>query len=228
MAAAGTHAQSFRQEPFFPGEKMLLAEIVRPGMRALDVGCAATGRTARLLRELGCTVHSIDIAAAALAEFADHPARAEIHLTAADMCALPFASGTFDLVLIAFHAIDYLLTDALRHMAFQEVNRVLAPHGAFVFSSLNRIGALLSPGNLRRGRDRKSMMRHLLRLDFLKQTLVDVNGLTLYQAYPKKTIAQVEMSTDLKFMGAINPSGTSRNLTLLTLFAIGPYYLFMR
>lgn len=223
---AKTHI--FRLEQSYLGERQILSELVQPGMKVLDVGCSATGRSARLLKEFGCDVYSIEINVDAIAEFNARADRAGIHLTVADMCTMPFKAGFFDLVLIAVHGVDYLVTDSLRIRAFQEISRILAKKGSLVFNSLNRAGMVFSPGAFRSKNYLISRIGHILKLGFMKPTLVDPNSLMLYQSLPSQVIRQVESSTDLDFVYAINPNGTSKNLLLLTLFSVGPYYVFSR
>ena len=223
---AKTHI--FRQEPILLGERQILSELIQPGMKVLDVGCAATGRSARLLKEFGCDVYSIEINSDAIAEFKARADSVGVHLAVADMCTMPFKAGYFDLVLIAFHGIDYLLSDSLRVRAFQEISRLLTKKGTLVFNSLNRVGMVFSPGALRSKNYLLSRIRHILKLGFMKPTVVDPNSLMLYQSLPSQVIKQVESSTDLDFKYAINPNGTSRNFLLLILFSVGPYFVFSR
>lgn len=205
-----------------------MMDLVQPGMRVLDVGTAATGRSARLLREFGCIVFSIEINVMALMEFARSGDRADIHLAAADMCHLPFVDGYFDMVLVAFHGLDYLLTDEVRQRAYGEIGRVLKQDGRFVFNAFNRIGVMFTPGDLFSSDGLKQLGQHMINGRFLKPTLIDMNQLELHQAVPRTIIKQVHAATDLRFSYATNLSGSTRNLFLLTLFASAPYYVFTR
>lgn len=225
---ATADAHVFRFEPRYPVESQILGELLRPGMRVLDVGTAATGRSARLLRELGADVVSIEINEAAIQEFARRDDSAGICLAAADLCHLPFVDGAFDLVLVAFHGLDYLPTAALRRRAFREVGRVLRRPGALVFNSFNRLGILLSPSGLRTKSSLALRLRHIVTGRFLRPTLVDINRLELHQALPQTIIRRVEEETDLRFAFATNLSGRSRNLAVVTLFSAAPYYVFRR
>jgi len=65
------------------------------GMRLLDVGCGPGGVVERLAGDLGRTPFGIDVNQ----EFLRH-ARAVAHATRADGAALPFASDSFDFVLL--------------------------------------------------------------------------------------------------------------------------------
>ena len=133
--APDTQTHVFRHCPEFPAEREILSALLPPGMRVLDVGTAATGRSARLLRELGADVVSIDFNPAAIDEFAQTGDRRLIQLAAADLCALPFPARSFGLVLVAFHGMDYLLDEEARQQAFREAYRVLQPGGACGFAT---------------------------------------------------------------------------------------------
>ena len=218
----------FRANMQYPGEQRLIADLVRPGMRVLDVGTAATGRSAYLLRAAGGDVTSIEFNEMALMEFATLGDRRDIRLAVADVCQLPFIDGSFDLVLVAFHGLDYLLSDETRERAYQEVSRVLNENGIFVFNAFNRLGVLLSPAGLFRANGLKMRLQHIIRGDFLRPTMVDINNLEMHQAMPRTIIKQVHQTTDFCFQYATNINGTTRNLNLISLFAIGPYYVFSR
>lgn len=218
----------FRATMQYPGEQRLIADLVRPGMRVLDVGTAATGRSAHLLRAAGGKVTSIEINEMALMEFATHGDRHGIQLAAADICQLPFLDGCFDLVLVAFHGLDYLLTEETRIRAYQEVGRVLNKNGVFVFNAFNRLGVMFSPSGLFDKNGMKMRLKHILSGRCFKPTLVDMYNMEMHQALPSTIIQQVHKTTDLQFQFSTNLNGNTRNLNLITLFAIGPYYVFLR
>lgn len=174
---AQTHI--YRHEWVSPGEAALLEAYARPGMRVLDIGCAASGRSARLLRQFGCEVTAFDLNEQAVREFNDRPDSGEIDLATADMCALPFKDKSFELVLCALHGLDYLLTDQLRLSALHEIGRVLVTEGVFIFNSLNPVGLMLSPGGFSSQKIIRLRLRKLLTLDFMKPTTIDMNGIEL-------------------------------------------------
>lgn len=209
-------------------EREILSTLLRPGMRALDVGTAATGRSAMLLRDIGADVVSIDFNRAAIDEFVRTNDPRLIQLAVADMCALPFEAGAFDLVLVAFHGMDYLIDQGLRHRAFREAHRVLRPGGGFVFNGFNRLGLILSPDYLGMARVRKLRARYLLRAGFLRRTLTDPAGLELYQASPRETIRAVQDAAGFRFRFVTDLQGRSRSMVRVTLFATEPYYVFKR
>lgn len=91
----------------------------------LDIGCGA-GRHMRLATELGLEPQGIDASSQALNQAAHHGP-----VQKADMGALPFADGSFDLV-VAFGTV-YYGTRAETQEAFLEIRRVLRVDGhAFV------------------------------------------------------------------------------------------------
>jgi ubiquinone/menaquinone biosynthesis C-methylase UbiE len=113
--------------------KLLGPELDRGYHRALEVG-AGTGYfglnlvRSGVVQEATCT----DISAGMVAALADNAARLGVDVTAAraDAESLPFADGSFDLVV--GHAVLHHLPDLRR--AFSEFGRVLAPGGRIVFA----------------------------------------------------------------------------------------------
>jgi len=218
----------FRYRPNVPAERRILEGLVAPGGRVLDVGTAATGRSALLLHSMGCDVSSIDFNLDAIAEFSRSSDQAGIQLAAADLCTLPFASASFDLVLVAFHGMDYLLHPESRQQALREVERVLKPGGSFVFNGFNRLALVSSPLGLRSAKRRRLRAKYVLSGRFLRSTLIDVAGLELHQATPRETITEVERSTGLGFRYATDLNKPIKNLLLVALLSTEPYYVFAR
>jgi SAM-dependent methyltransferase len=108
-----------------------LAALLRKhvsGRRALDFGCG-TGRSTRLLRELGFEVVGVDISEAMLDHARARDPYGEYRL-AADGSLAGFASGTFDLILIAFTFDNS--TDLQKASALRELRRLLSPSGRLV------------------------------------------------------------------------------------------------
>ena len=101
----------------------------------LELGCG-DGKTVGGLLRPGRFVVGIDYSPGAIEacgkRFGSHPG---LNLMISDVCALPFADGSFDAV-IAFHILEHLLADD-RAMTILECKRVLRPSGrvfARVFS----------------------------------------------------------------------------------------------
>ena len=216
----------FRHRPTYRSEARLLARLHVPGARALDVGTAATGRSALLLASLGYEVVSIDMNPLAVQEFQASGAKEAIALAAADLTALPFASETFDVVLVAFHGMDYLTAGAARARALAEVQRVLRPGGSLVFNGYNPLGLVFSPDGLGNRRVRRFRAAYVLRGRFARPTLVDATGLELHQATPARTIHEVETATALRFRGLFDLLDRRHGFSRIALLSTAPYYLF--
>ncbi len=223
---AKTHV--YRHQPVLPVERQLLEPLIRPGAQVLDIGCAATGRSAILARELGGAVTSIEINLDALHEFADTGSSDGIRLVGADMLDLPFAAATFDLVVVGFHGFDYLTTRDARRRALSEIDRVAKPDASLVFNGFNRLGILFTPSGLRSRSLLAQRARYVASGRFLRPTLIDYNGLELHQATPPSVIREVERSTDFRIEQTASQSGRVRRLALNTVFCSAPYYVFRR
>lgn len=108
-----------------------LRKMIRPGMRALDLGCNA-GRFAFAMEEMGAVVTGIDVAevplhhAKKVAE--SRKSRCQFHI--GDITALPYKAGSFDFVLLP-HNIGYLSYQQLEDVSMQ-LKRILSTDGVFV------------------------------------------------------------------------------------------------
>ena len=225
--AVDSYRHVYRHRPVLPVEQQLVERYVAAGARVLDIGTAATGRSAVMLRDAGAEVHSIEINADAMLEFASGEDRAGIHLAIADMVRLPFADRSFDVVMIGLHGADYLVEPSMRSAAFAEIARALAPGGTLVFNAFNPAGLALSPSGLTSPAFLKVRARYLLSGRFARRTLVDVNGLRLHQALPRRIVAEVEGATGLRLAELTNQSGSSTSRRLVGLLASAPYYVFV-
>jgi SAM-dependent methyltransferase len=103
--------------------------------RVLDIGVGG-GRTAGLLRDLATTYLGIDYTAEMVRSARQsYPDLRFEQMDARDLSA--FKDGSFDLVVFSYNGIDSV--DATgRQTILSEVSRVLAPGGAFVFSTFHR------------------------------------------------------------------------------------------
>jgi SAM-dependent methyltransferase len=107
---------------------------VMPGTRLLDLGCGA-GRHAFEAARRGARVVALDAdrgelakvaaIAAAMDEAGEIPAGAALQVVAGDATAMPFAEGSFDVV-IAAEVLEHIPADV---QAMREVTRVLRPGG---------------------------------------------------------------------------------------------------
>ncbi len=124
-----------------PPEATILREL-GDRLRAaavLDLG-VGTGRTTAALAPLAGRYVGADYSArmidACRERFADHPGKPEFRVDDARELGA-FADGEFAFVFFSFNGLDYLENHEDRLRALAQVRRVLAPGGAFAFSSHN-------------------------------------------------------------------------------------------
>lgn len=111
-------------------EQAFGAAHVAPGMKVLDVGCGR-GEILRHCAERGVDVYGVDYSAVATriaSDLASDDGGAAV--TMADAKILPFASGSFDRVLM-FDLVEHLHPWEL-HRALAEARRVLRPQGRLI------------------------------------------------------------------------------------------------
>jgi len=126
-------APKFDHTPFRTSDE-LIARVFdrlerRPTPRALDL-CCGTGAALRTLTGVADVAIGVDFSPGMLATARAHLAGHDAHLVRGDARALPFAEGTFDLV-VTFGAMGHF-EPAVQPALFAEVARVLAPGGRFV------------------------------------------------------------------------------------------------
>src|SRR3954447_4335753 len=110
------------------------------GKRVLDAGCG-TAYGSEILSEAGADeVVGIDIDADLIADAKDAVSDA-VSLFAGDACDLPFANGSFDLI-VCFEVIEHVDNPGA---ILDELRRVVRPDGVVAVSSPNR--AVYPPGN---------------------------------------------------------------------------------
>jgi SAM-dependent methyltransferase len=119
---------------------------LKPGAQVLEIGCGA----GHLTRELGrreVSVHAVD-ASPAMVEITSkriqaHSLEEKVTAAVADVHALPFSSGAFDLV-VAVGVLPWLHSPA---DAVEEMARVLAPRGQVVVTADNaaRLSSFTDP-----------------------------------------------------------------------------------
>lgn len=114
---------------------MLFVEQVMAGGRAprrvLDLACGAGRHTAALQRR-GYSTIGVDLSLVLLA----HPPR--VRSAAGDMCALPFADGSFDWILNFFTSFGYFEKERQNFQVLEELARLLTPGGRFLIDFMNR------------------------------------------------------------------------------------------
>ena len=212
----------------YPGERLIFDELVRPGMTALDLGSGA-GRVALDLLDRGLTVTACDLIEPALdALRAAAPPDAPLEVVAADARALPFADGSFDLVVFAFNGLDWISPEADRAGALREMARVARPGGIVVLSSHNPVGALLTPRGVRSPAIWRWRLGHLARGGFMRRYAPDPSGLLVCQTTPRRALREARDGARLEPVLVVGASGRSRSVGLLTLFSAWPYYVFRK
>ncbi|SES19062.1 class I SAM-dependent methyltransferase [Corynebacterium cystitidis] len=103
----------------------LLGDVV--GKRVLEVGCGSAPCSTWLADDQpGAFVTAFDISAGMLS----HSLRA-VPLVQADVLALPYRTGAFDVAFSAFGALPFIRDEVA---ALQEIRRVLSPDARFIFS----------------------------------------------------------------------------------------------
>src|SRR5581483_11909615 len=104
------------------------------GSRVLDVACGS-GYGSALLARAAAEVTGVDVAADAIAHArAKYAHAANLQFREGDCVALPFADGSFDVV-VSFETIEHI---AAQERFLAELRRVLAPGGLLVLSCPNR------------------------------------------------------------------------------------------
>jgi SAM-dependent methyltransferase len=112
----------------------------------LDLACG-TGRHAVVLSRRGTPVTGVDLSAPLLARARSRRAEPLPGFVRADMRLLPFASGSFGAVVNFFTSFGYFDEPADDERVVREVDRVLAPGGAFlsdVFNASRVLATLVS------------------------------------------------------------------------------------
>ncbi|MGA8339294.1 MAG: methyltransferase domain-containing protein [Solirubrobacteraceae bacterium] len=117
------------EPPSFELRAGFLRSEIRPGDRALDLGCGAGDFTAVLARD-GAHAIGVDVAEAALARARAHHPALDFRLAPVEG-PLPFEDNVFDLVW-ASEVIEHV-ADTARWLS--EVRRVLAPRGRLLVTT---------------------------------------------------------------------------------------------
>ncbi len=107
--------------------------------RALDVGCGA-GRAVLALSQQGYSVTGVDLSLAMLQ--AGRALAADAPFGAANLLNLPFATGSFEAILMFFGALQHIQGRARRCQALAEMARVTRPGGRLIVGLDNLAPAL--------------------------------------------------------------------------------------
>ncbi len=118
-----------------PCERLLFDTYLRPGMAILDLGVGG-GRTTSYLSSIASRYVGVDYASEMVAACRKKFPHFEFETqNASDLSR--FETSSFDAVVMAFNAIDYVIPDESRLRAVREIRRVLKPGGILIFSSHN-------------------------------------------------------------------------------------------
>ncbi len=110
-----------------------LRKVIKPGMRALDLGCNA-GRFAFAMEDMGAIATGIDFAEIPLrhAKKVADKRKSRCQFNIGDITALPYKANSFDLALLP-HNIIYLSYQTLESLSVQ-LKRILSDNGIFVLT----------------------------------------------------------------------------------------------
>lgn len=118
-----------------PCERLLFDAYLKPGMAILDLGVGG-GRTTPYLAAMAGRYLGVDYAPEMIA--ACRKKFPQLDFETADAADLSqFAASSFDAVVMAFNAMDYVVPDESRFRALREIHRILKPAGILIFSSHN-------------------------------------------------------------------------------------------
>jgi len=118
-----------------PCEQLLFDASLKPGSVILDLGVGG-GRTTPYLSGIAAHYVGLDYAREMIEACRNKFPDLKFELgDAADLSRFP--SSTFDAVVMAFNGMDYVIPDARRFRALEEIGRVLKPDGILIFSSHN-------------------------------------------------------------------------------------------
>jgi SAM-dependent methyltransferase len=173
------------------------AAALGDGAHILDIGCGTAAYTMPFARRTGATVVGIDVAPTLLARALSEVPR-NVRLVAADVEALPFATGAFDAV-IGNAVLHHLRLER----ALPELLRVLRPGGRFCFAEPNMLNPqVFVERNVRfigrwldNSPDETAFTRWGLRRTLARHGLVDVAIRPfdfLYPLTPERLVPMVE------------------------------------
>lgn len=210
------------------GERRVLDTFVVPGSSVLEIGCG-TGRMTRELVRRHVSVVACDVNPLAIGKLrASLEADADVRVILGDARSLLFPDETFDVVVFAFNGLDFIHPESGRFHAVSEIARVLRPGGVFIFSSHNPLGTLLSPRGLRSPSEVGRRIRYLASGNVFRTYFRYRGDLVLYQALPRRVIADIAARAPLQYVQAVNCAASTTKVSLLTLFSSWPYYVFRK
>ena len=140
--AAGVHPTTDPDDPrsqfAVDRYKDHLPKLIKPGMRALDLGCNA-GRFTFAMEDMGARATGIDFAEIPLlhAKKVAEKRKSRCQFNIADMAALPYKENSFDFALL-LHNIGYLPYQTLESLSVQ-LKRILSDNGIFVLTMQDQL-----------------------------------------------------------------------------------------
>ena len=140
--AAGVHPTTDPEDPrsqfAVDRYKDHLPKLIKPGVRALDLGCNA-GRFTFAMEDMGAIATGIDFAEIPLrhAKKVAHRRKSRCQFNIGDMAALPYKENSFDFALL-LHNIGYLPYQTLESLSVQ-LKRILSDNGTFVLTMQDQL-----------------------------------------------------------------------------------------
>jgi SAM-dependent methyltransferase len=155
------------EPPLFERRLAFLRDEVRPGLRALDVGCG-TGEFTAALAQAGADAVGVDVAEAALERAGSGHPGVDFRLVPIDG-PLPFEVGAFELVW-ASEVIEHV-ADTARWLS--EIRRVLAPRGRLLITTPSHGRLRVALGGVDRFSEPLGDHLHLYTKRSLRELLVE-------------------------------------------------------
>lgn len=123
---------------------LLISSVLRPGMKALEIGCGTGGSTlvhGAKVRRLVATDFSREMVVRARRRVERRRFRSRVRFAVVNGCHLPFRDASFDAVFGRGVALSYVESPGL---ALREIYRVLRPGGRVAVDAMN-VSAPLGP-----------------------------------------------------------------------------------
>jgi SAM-dependent methyltransferase len=103
-----------------------------PLVNLIDLSCG-TGKHLRSLKKKGRNIYGSDLSLSMLRVAKNRYSLKKTPFICADFSAVPFKNDFFDVVLILYDSINYVIDDNLLHKLFGQVKNLLKDDGLFIF-----------------------------------------------------------------------------------------------